>query len=459
MTYQPLHIGRCETRLSPLVRRLAMTGLLLGASFNAMSLDLMQAYEAAKTQDASILAARAAAQAGRERLPQARSQLLPNVAFNVTGNKNQLSSTSTDFLGQERTIETYYPSSNQTLSARQPLYRPQLRAQYRQAQAQVKESEALLQQEEQALIVRVSSFYFEALAAGEQLELVLAQRATVTTQLDAARKIFAAGSGVRTDVDEAQARLDMTLALEIEARQNVNYTLQQLQTMVKQPVEKLATLSVSKFSQIDPTPERLDNWIEKAERVNPQLQALRAQVEIAGFEVEKARAGHKPTLDAVAQWSRSDSESVTNLRSSYTNAVIGLQLNIPIFSGGSVNSAVRQALANQDRAEQTYEAARRDLGLRVHKEFRAVTDSGPRIKALEQAIRSSDQLVLSSRRSFQAGGRTLVDVANAEQQRLIVMRELAQTRYLYLISKLRLQSLAGVIDEVAVADVNSLLQH
>ena len=261
-----------KNRLSVLTERVTLGGLLLGMSLTAMSMDLMQAYDAAKTQDANILAARAAAQAGRERVPQARAQLLPNVAFNVTGNKNQLSSTSTDFLGQEQTIETYYPSSNQTLSARQPLYRPQLQAQYRQAQAQVKESEALLQQEEQALIVRVSGFYFEALAAGEQLELVLAQRATVTTQLDAARKIFAAGSGVRTDVDEALARLDMTLALEIEARQNVNYTLEQLQTMVRQPVEKLATLSASKFSQIDPKLKRLDDWTEKAERVNPQLQ-------------------------------------------------------------------------------------------------------------------------------------------------------------------------------------------
>ena len=186
---------------------------------------------------------------------------------------------------------------------------------------------------------------------------------------------------------------------------------------------------------------------------------FRSQFEVAREEVVKARAGHYPTLDAVAQWSRSNSETVTNLQSRYTNTSIGLQLNIPIYSGGAVNSLVRQALANQERAEQGLEGTRRELGVRVNKEFRGVTESLPKIRALEQAVLSSDQLVLSSRRSLQAGSRTVIDVLNAEQQRMVVMRDLAQARYLYLISRIRLLALVGGADVEAVLTVNRMLKH
>ena len=441
------------------ISRHLIAGVILASSISSASaIDLLQAYNAAQANDATVLAARAAAQAGRERIPQARSQLMPNVVINVSATQNQLSSTTTNFLGQEQTSEASYPSGSQALVIRQPLYRPQLTAQLRQARAQVQDVEALLAQEEQSLVARVSGAYFDALAAYEQLDIVLAQRTNYTTQLDAARKIFAAGSGTRTDVDEALSRLDLTAALEIEARQNVTFTLQQLQTMVKQPIDKVARLDAQRFDLRDAKTDSLQSWVDRAEGASPQLESLKAQVEVARQEIDKARAGHRPTLDAVAQWSRSESESVTNLRSTYTNASIGVQLSIPIFSGGSVNSAVRQALAGQERAEQALEAARRDLGVRVFKEYRGVTDSVAKIKALEQAVRSADQLVLSSSRSFQAGSRTLVDVSNAQQQRLVVLRELAQTRFVHLASRLRLQALAGAADLGAVSAVNSLLQ-
>jgi TolC family type I secretion outer membrane protein len=438
---------------------LALGSLLLCLSTTAWSMDLLQAYEAAQQQDATILTSRAAAQAGRERLPQARSQLLPNVAASVASNRNKLVSTAPDFLGQEQTTDSAYPSSNQTLTVRQPLFRPYLTAQYRQAKAQVDDADATLAQDEQNLAVRVSGAYFEAMLTHEQLALVLAQRTAYNTQLDAARKLFAAGSGTRTDVDEAQARLDMTVAQEIEARQNIDYTLRQLQILVNQPIDGLATLDVSKLELLDPQPNRLEDWTERAEQNSPQMQSLKAQVEVARQEVDKAKAGHYPTLDAVAQWSRSDSENVLSINSRYTDNAVGLQLNIPIFSGGYVNSLVRQALAGLDRAEQVLEAGRRDLGVRVHKEFRGVTENIPKIRALEQAVRSSDQLVLSSQKSFQAGSRTVVDVLNAEQQRMVVLRDLAQARYMYLISKIRLLALVGEADAQAVAAINRVLQN
>ncbi len=446
--------------LNPLTasRTVFFVACLMSVASASWSMDLLQAYEAAKKHDATLRAARAAADAGRERLPQALAQLRPNVSANIAYNQNQLSSTSANFFGREQTTDSNYASSNQTLTVRQPIYRSALMAQYRQAMADVDNSNALLAQEEQSLPVRVSGAYFEAMLTSEQLVLVLAQRAAYTAQLDAARKSFAAGVGTRTDIDEAQARLDMALSQELDARENVDYTVRQLQILVNEPIERLAKLEVSRLQLLAPQPDSLSAWIERAEQNSPQLQALRARLEAARQELQKAESGHHPTLDAVAQWSRSESESVTSVNSKYTNLVLGLQLSIPIYGGGYASSVVRQSLAGVERAKEELEGARRDLGLRVHKEFRSLSDSVPKIRAIEQAARSADQLLVSSRRSFSAGSRTVLDVLNAEQQRMLVLRDLAQVRFSHLIARVRLLALVGAADDLAMQDINRMLQ-
>jgi outer membrane protein/protease secretion system outer membrane protein len=439
-------------------KKLVLSGLLLSCSTAVLSMDLLQAYEAAKLQDATILAARATAQAGRENLPQALAQLLPNISASVGYNKNNLISTTPNFFGVEQTTKTDYPSQNQTLTLRQPLYRPFLKSQYQQAGARVEDANAVLNQEEQTLVVRVVGAYFEAMLTYEQLNLVLAQRKSYITQLDVARKSFAAGSGTRTDIDAAQAQLDLNAAEEIEARQNMVFTLRQLEILVNQPIDQLSTLNVSKLQLQGPQPNNLQDWITRAEQNSPQIKSLKALVEVARREVDKNKSGHYPTLDAIAQLSRSQSENITNTQNRYNNTSVGLQLNVPLFAGGGVTSSIRQALAALERAEQLLEAGRRDLGLRVHKEFRSLTENIPKISALEQALISADQLVLSSSKSFQAGSRTVVDVLNAEQKRTLVQRDLAQARYIYLISNIRLLALVGSADVEAVRSINQVLQ-
>ena len=424
-------------------RFLALAAAALFSSAAAAAMDLRQAYEAAQSNDAQIRAARAGAEATRERLPQAKAQLRPNIAINMGRNYNDLTTTGRGMLGNSVTSETHYYSSNQALSVRQPLYRPYQSAQVRQAHAQVADADATLERDEQNLVIRVGEAYFDALLAEDQLALILAQKTTYSTQLDAARKGFDAGTGTRTDIDEAQARLDMTVAQELEARQNMVFTRHRIEVLTGQSMHELARLDVERFQASAPVPASVEAWIEQAEAHSPELQALRAQLEAAKQEVSKGRAGHLPTLDAVAQWSRTNSDNVTSVNTRYDNKSIGLQLSIPLYAGGQVNSTVRQGLAAQERAQEMLEATRRDLGVRVHREFRGVTEGVLRIQALEQAVRSAQQAVQSNRRSFEAGVRTTIDVLNAEQQKTLALRDLAQARYLYLVSQLRLQSLAG----------------
>lgn len=434
----------------------ALAGALLNAP--AWGMDLRQAYDAAFQNDVTIKASRAAAEGGRERLPQALAQRLPNVALNASRNYNDLIN-KTSVRGLPETLQNHYYSSNQSLTVRQPIYRPYVSALVSQARAQVEDADATLERDEQSLVVRVGEAYFDVLLADDQLDLVAAQKTAYTTQLDAARKGLDAGTGTRTDVDDAQARLDMTRAQELEVRQNLEFTRRRLEAVTGKPIETLADLDVRRFKPEAPSMASVQDWTARAEDASPELRSLRAQVEAARLEIDKAKAGHKPTLDAVAQWARSNSDTVTSVNQRYDQKAIGLQLSIPLYAGGYVNSTVRQAVANHERAREMLEAARLDLGVRVHKEFRGMTEGVLRIAALEQAVRSAELALDSSRKSQIAGSRTMVDVLNAEQQKTVALRDLAQARYVYLVSRLRLQSLVGEDRWVSIDQANAALAH
>ena len=436
----------------------ALASAAVASWAQAPTMDLKQVYQAALEQDATIRASRAAADSGRERLPQARAGLLPQISASAGRNNNNLDTTAPNILGTPVTTNDKYLSDNKTVQLRQPIVNMQRWLQFQQAKSVVEEVEANLDRDLQNLVVRVAGAYFEALMADEQLDLVLAQKKTYTALVDAAKKGLAAGSGTRTDIDDAQSRLDMAAAQELEARQNQDLARRQLQLLVNQPVDQIAKLNVAALQLSAPMPANLDDWTRKAEQASPEIRAMQARLEAARQEVSKAQAGHLPTLDAVAQWSNSGSENITRVNSRYENKTIGLQLNIPLYSGGYVNSTIRQAVAEQTRAEESLEALRRDLGVRVHKEYRGVSEGVLRVRALEQAARSAEQMMKSTQMSLTAGSRTQLDVLNAQQQFTLALRDLAQARLVYLLSGVRLASLVGDDAMLSVEHVNGSLR-
>jgi outer membrane protein/protease secretion system outer membrane protein len=435
----------------------ALSSAAIATWSQTVSMDFKQVYEAALAQDASIRASRASADAGREKLPQARAGLLPQISASASRNNNNLDSTSPNLLGNPVTTNDQYFSDSKTLQLRQPLVNMQRWLQFEQAKSMVAETEATLDRDLQNLVVRVAGAYFEFLMADEQLELVLAQKKMYTALVDAAKKGLAAGSGTRTDIDDAQARLDMASAQELEARQNQDQTRRQLEVLINQPVGSVAKLNVPALKLVGPQPANLDEWTLKAEKNSPEMKTMQARLDAARREVSKSQAGHLPTLDAIAQWSNSGSENITRINSRYENKSIGLQLNVPLYSGGYVNSTIRQAVAEQTRAEESLEALRRDLGVRVHKEYRGVSEGVMRVRALEQAVRSAQQMLMSTQMSLKAGSRTQLDVLNAQQQYTLALRDLAQARLIYLMSKVKLASLAGDDAVASVDDVNASL--
>ena len=427
---------------------------LLAVCSAAPAMNLLQAYQAALEQDAVVRAGRAALAAGREILPQARAQLLPVVSANVGRNQNQLSTTSANLLGNNSVSQDSFYSFNRSLSLRQPLFNMPRYFQLKQAEHLVKESVANYEREVQNLVVRVGGAYMEALLATESLKLVQAQKRQYTAMVDAARKALAAGTGSRTDIDDAQSRLDMAQANELEARQNEDFTRKQLELMINQPVSSLSGLGAQGISALNQMHSGLQHWVDLAHANNPEVRALTARLEAAEKEVSRAQSVHAPTLDAVAQWTDSGNENLTRLNSRFENKAIGFQLSVPLYQGGAVNSQVRQAVAEKNRIEESLESLRRDLNLRIHKEYRGVTEGLLRIRALEQALRSATQLLDSTMKSQRAGVRTTLDVLNAEQQLVTVNRDLIQARYVYLMSRLRLSSLAGVDAETVATEIN-----
>lgn len=441
----------------------ALSALVLTAfhANSAWALDFKTAYEAALQHDATILAERAAAQAAQERLPQALSQRRPSLSLSAGQNRNHLESQTANILGQRSVSERYYDSNNAALQLRQPLYRPAILAQIKQARAQVQDADAVLDVNENDLLERVAQAYFDALLGQVQLDLASAQKTAFAAQLQSAQKGFAAGVGMRTDVDEAQARMDLAHAQVLQAQQALDLARRRLALLLGVPVAQLvqlADLDTQRFAPSAPVPTSAEQWIALAEESSPQLQALRARLRAAQAEVDKAQAGHKPTLDVVATVSRSDSDSVTSINTVYKQKYVGVQLNVPLYSGGYVSSTVRQALAEVQRMQQTLEAAQRDLSNQVYEQFSAMTEGVLRIAALEQAVRSAQQALLSSQKSLQAGARTTVDVLNAEQQLTVAQRDLAQARYGYVLAHLKLQMLAGQERMANVDAVNRWLK-
>jgi outer membrane protein/protease secretion system outer membrane protein len=421
-------------------------------------LDLDSAWRAAFANDAILRAARAGAEAGAEAVPLARAQLLPQIGISLSRNFNELETDTTVLNRPVSTRQDYY-SGTRAITIRQPLLQPVQWAALRQAGTQVVEAEANLANAKQQLVTRLAEAYFELLLADDQITLIQAQTQAHASQLEAARKALAAGSGIRTDIDEAQARLDLDTALALEARQQRDITRRRLQHLVGEPFTGIAPIRIERLRRQPPAPGELDDWLTLADKNSPELQLLRARLEGATEELTKARARHLPTMDAVAQVNRGVSDNINRINSTTTQSSIGIQFNMALFSGGGVEAAVRQARAELTRAQENLAAQRLDLNLRLHREHRGVTEGLLRIKAMEQAVISAEQLALSSRRSYQAGARTTLDVLNAEQQLATARRDLSQARYTMLGAYVRLQTLTGVFDDQRLAELNTLLDN
>lgn len=439
-----MHMLGAHVFIHQVTRSLLTIALALAViATKAHALDLLSAYQLALQHDAQLRAAHAKANAQRERLPQAQAQLRPSLALGAVYARNDLSRTQPNMLGRSVTTDDLYNSHNATLTLRWGLYRPAARAGVQAAQAIVDDADAIEQAETGNLALRVATAYFEALLARDQLELTRQAVKVAEVQLDAARKAFAAGTGTRTDIDDVRAQLDLWQAEVLNAHLQWDVARRQLSVLTGQDVVDLPIFEPAHDPVAMPQPLESEAWIERALAHNPELQAYRARITVAQAELKRARSQHLPTLDAVTQVVRSASENTTTPYLRYTNRSVGLQFNLPLYAGGAIESAVRQALAELERAQALLQAAERDLSVRVHREYRGAVEGAQRVQALKVALESAEQALRANQRSREAGVRSLLDVLEAQRRRDQAARNLAQSRYEHLMARLRLTVLVG----------------
>lgn len=418
--------------------------------------DLLQTYRAALEHDAVISSARATHRAGQEKLTQGRALLLPSI--NLTAN-TAYNDASTQFPNFSifPANDARYNTHGYGINLVQPLFRQQNWHAYGIADLQVAQSEEQLKNAEQELILRVAQAYFDVLIAQENVQSSEAQKAAIIGQLHQAKELFNAGSATITDVYEAQARLDLINAQAIVANSNLATKRTALQQMINAPLQMPDTPNKlgQQFKLEPPQPPDMQFWLDKAQRNNPLLNIAKISVELAKKDRTRNRDGHFPTLDLVANYAKNFSDAP--LGSNNRAASVGVQLNMPLFQGGSTQSKWREAEANYDRIRDDLSVAQRNLTVQTQQAFLGVGSGVAQVQALQQALKSSESLLEASKLGQSAGVRTNLDVLNAQQQLYATRRDLAQAQYAYLYSLLQLNAAIGALTEEVLTKVNLAL--
>ena len=439
-----------------MTRSLAFASLafLLGLP-TARGADLLEIFRLAQGADAQYAAARAAWSAGQERLPQGLSGLLPSATVSASSQYNDREFRSRD--PAVGTTTSQFNSNAASISVTQPLYRPQNVTVYEQAKSQVVQSDAVFGQAAHDLILRVAQAYFDVLLAQDTIVFAQAQLVAIGRQLEQAKRNFQVGTATITDTHEAQSRYDLTVSLEITAKNELEIRKRFLELIIGRPAPGLSPLG-QRFNPRFPEPNNPAVWVDDAGVNNLQVRANQAGLDFATKEVERNRAGHRPTLDAFATYSGSGSGAGTDGVDTKAG-VVGVQLAIPLYQGGLTSSRVREALANEDKARQDLETARRTAQLTAQQTFLGVASGVSQVKALEAALVSSQSSLDSTRLGQEVGVRTQVDVLNAQQQLSQTRRDLAQAKYTYIFALLRLKAAAGHLTEQDLVYVNGWLDR
>lgn len=428
---------------------------MLGVSGQALSADLLQVYRDALVNDAQYAAARATAEAGRERLPQGLAGLLPVIGgtANTVWNDNEYRVDSGARTGKAYNTHAY------NVSLTQPLFRWQSVIQYDQAKWQVVQTEANFAQASQDLVLRVAQAYFDVLNAQENLNAVRANKQSIAQQLEQAKKNFEVGTATITDTHEAQSRYDLASAQELAGENDLEVKRYALRLIVGKDVGELNRLKADAVL-LPPQPASMEKWVEAAEKDSFAVQAQQAAVEVATKEAERARAGHYPTLDVVANYGKTNGALSISSNSSLETDVrnIGLQLTIPLFQGGAVNSRTREAIANRTAAESALENARRTATLGVRQSYLGVVNGLAQVRALNAALVSSTSALESNKLGYEVGVRINIDVLNAEQQVYVTKRDLAKARFDTLLSQLKLKAAVGALGEGDLEQINPLFE-
>ena len=451
-----------KLKIAPCVYALLFIGAL---STPLQAADLMGIYHEALENDAQYRGARFTHQAAQEKLPQGRAALLPTVTLSGVRRRQWIDIERVGGTGIAPGTglvlrpEIVIDNQSLTITATQPIYRKENFAIYEQSKLQVAQADSEFIIAAQNLILRVAQAYLDILLAEVNVEVAEAQKKAISEQLAQAKRNFEVGTATIVDTHEAQARFDLTVAQQIGALNELEVRKRALEQIIGRMPEDLARPTEMPSDLLMLKYPNMQDWISVAEQNNLALKVQEAVYEIAKKDVERAQAGHYPTLDLVAIYSdqKGVGGTVTGRPIDLTSKEIGVQLSFPLFQGFAVQSRVREAVAIKEKVLQDLNNTRRNSVLQVSQQYLNVTNGIAQVKALKQALLSSQSQVDSTKLGQEVGVRTEVDVLNAQQLFYSARRDLAQARYNFLLSRLRLEAEAGELDEEDLKEINDAL--
>jgi outer membrane protein len=418
--------------------------------------NVVDVYRLALQNDSRFRAAQATYRADLQRLPQARGALLPNISGQGSATRNDLEVRSD--LNNVPTGKANFGSTEFSLSLTQPLYNSALFAGLRQARAEVRRAEAQFAAARQDLIVRVAENYISVLAALDNVDLNAAQKAANGRQLEVVEGRLEVGLATVTDVHQARARFELDVAGEIEALNILRDTRQGLREITGKIIGNVARLKQD-APLIEPDPPDVEKWVQTAVTQNPTIVAARETAQIALEEIKRQRAGHLPTLDFVGNARSTDDEGSASGPGVETDRTeYGLQLNVPIYQGGRVSAAAREAGYRYGASQQDLETLRRSTERTTRSAFLGVVSGASRIRALRQSVIAAESAVEAKREGFEAGINTNLEVLDAQRDLFISATDLLRARYDYILNILRLKQAAGLLSEEDLARFSNWLQ-
>lgn len=424
------------------VRILSMLSCLAFAS-QAHGVGLIEAYELARRNDPAWHAAGAARDAGLEQRAIGRAAVLPTLSWGYTTSRNQ-SEVSQGNQQQGRD----YRSHAATLSLQQPLVDFDALARYRQGGAQADMAQAQWQAERQGLSLRVVRLYSTALLAARRTQLSRERKHALGERLALNQRLLADGEGTHTDLLETQVRLSLALAEEIEALDAQDSAARGLQAVLGQPVTLAHLQPLADNFQLPPlVPATFEAWQQLAMQHNPQRAARQLGLRVAEQEVQRQRAGHLPKLSLYASHRQSQSDSESSYRQAFDTHSIGLQLNVPLFAGGGVSAATRQAASRLSQAQHELDSHTQESLDSLRRHFNATLSGTARVQAYRMAADSAEAQLQATRQSVQGGERINLDVLDAEQQLFRARVELLEAQHAGLLASVELKAAAGVLHD------------
>jgi len=437
--------------MNRLRRLLLLVAATVFSSPVAATTDLIGIYELARQHDASWQAAQATLLAERERVPQARAAILPNVSADAGASRNRQDATGS---GTDSFTQTQIG-----VALTQSLYDRQRRLGIDLAQDQVTLAERVLDRAGEALILRVADRYFAVLAALDNVELAGAEKTAIARQLELAQERLEVGLGTVTDLYDAQARFQLAQAEELRALSALEDAREALAEINGGFSDELAPLQeVTPLD--DPEPADANAWVDRALAGNTELELQRIEAELARQGIEIQRAGNQPRVDLQLSHRNVDNRSaLPGAGGDRDSTSAGVQLVVPLWQGGRVASSTREAGFRYDAALKTLEATERNVRRSARTAYLDVVTAVRSVIALDQAVTASESALEARREGFEAGIFPNLDVLDAQRDLFRARRDYLGARYGYILSRLRLQEITGSLDEDDLRLVNTWLRH